>query len=181
MSRGLTIRLEGRQSTRQIRLNYLRLDALGPLPVLRVPVNSAPDTFLYGHLRLPAKHFLSLVNVGPGSDNIRRACVECRVMLEPGDHYFSSAVGGVLCPACRVKSDDALILISLNAMKVLRFLQRDADYTGAAELKVSSRLQAEIERLLHAYVRFLVERELKSAEFMSLVSSDATTYLVGRG
>ena len=108
-----------------------------------------------------------------------RACVECRSTLEPGDHYFSSVVGGVLCPDCRVKSDDALILISLNAMKVLRFLQQDADYTGASELKVSSKLHTEIERLLHAYIRFLVERELKSVEFMSLVSSNAATYSAG--
>lgn len=107
------------------------------------------------------------------------ACVECRSKLEPGDHYFSSAVGGVLCPACRVKSDDAMIPVTLNAMKVLRFLQRDADYAGASKLNVPSKLQAEIERLLHAYVRFLVERELKSAEFMSLVSSSPTTHSSG--
>ena len=103
-----------------------------------------------------------------------RSCVECRSRLEPGDHYFSSAVGGVLCPNCRVKSDDPMIPISLNGMKVLRFLQRDADYSDAAGLNVSPKLFAEIERLLQSYIRFLVERDLKSVEFMNLVSSSAT-------
>lgn len=99
------------------------------------------------------------------------SCVECRNRLEPGDHLFNCALGGVLCPACRTVSRDAMVPISLNAMKVVRFLQRSDTYSEAGALKVSPGLLAELERLLRTYTRFLLERELKSAEFMRLVSS----------
>ena len=98
-------------------------------------------------------------------------CVECLSGLEPGDHFFSSARGGVLCPQCRVASGEAMIPISLNAMKVLRYILREEDYAKVAGLNVSAKLIGEIERLLRTYIRFLAEREFKSAEFMNLVSS----------
>ena len=99
------------------------------------------------------------------------ACVDCRSTLEPGDHVFSCAAGGVLCPDCRAGSDDALVPLSLNAMKVLRFFQRHRDYGQAETLQISGRLPREIERVLRTYIRFLLERQLKSADFIHLVSS----------
>ena len=97
------------------------------------------------------------------------SCVDCRAILEPGDHFFSPSSGGVLCPNCRPASGHALIPISLNAMKVLRFLQREkfADVEG---LKVPRNLLGEVERTLRVYIRFLMEKEMKTAEFMYLVS-----------
>lgn len=100
------------------------------------------------------------------------ACVGCRAELEPGDHLFACASGGALCPSCRVDSDEALIPLSLRAMKVLRFLQRQPDYGQVDGLKVGRGELRELERLLRAYVRHIVERDLKSAEFMGLVASE---------
>ena len=100
-------------------------------------------------------------------------CVGCRSTLEPGDHLFNCAVGGVLCPECRVDYKEPLIPVSLNAMKVLRFLQREGDHANVAALKVSASLLSELERLLRACIRYIMERELKSAEFMNLVSSSS--------
>ena len=101
-------------------------------------------------------------------------CVDCRRTLEPGDHLFSCTNGGVQCPACRVTSSEAMTPLSLNAMKVLRFLQREGENARVARLKVSPRALSEIERLLRTYIRYLMERELKSAEFLHLVSSGRT-------
>ena len=100
-------------------------------------------------------------------------CVECRATLEPGDHTFSAARGGIVCPDCRVASGESIVPLSLSAMKVLRFLIRDEEYARVGGLKVNSKTLRDIERLLRTYIRFLVERELKSVEFMDLVSSGA--------
>jgi DNA repair protein RecO (recombination protein O) len=104
-----------------------------------------------------------------------QSCVSCRSTLMPGDHHFSCANGGVFCPECRGVSADALILVSIGAMKVLRLLQRERDYSGVADVTVSAGILVEVERLLRTYIRYLIERELKSAEFMNLVSSQAST------
>lgn len=98
-------------------------------------------------------------------------CVECRAWLEPGDHLFASGSGGMLCPTCRVNSEDVMIPVSLNAMKVLRFLQREREFNTVEGLKVLPPRMAEIERMMRTYIRYLAERELKSAEFMNLVST----------
>ena len=109
------------------------------------------------------------------------SCVECRSDLEAGDHLFSCAKGGVVCPRCLHTSRDAMIPISLNAMKVARFLIREEGFARVAGLQVSQRALGELERLLRTYVRHVVERGLKTAEFMSLVSSAGVTPTSGDG
>ena len=98
-------------------------------------------------------------------------CVECRSRLEPDDHMFSCANGGVLCPTCRVRSGEILLPIALNTMKVLRFLQQRDRYDDVVGLRTSAQQMTQIERLTRTYVRFLLEKELKSVEFMDRVTS----------
>ena len=100
------------------------------------------------------------------------ACVDCRSELEPVDHSFSCAAGGVRCRRCRGASADALIAVSVNAMKVLRLLQREPDWPRISGLAVSARVLGGVERMLRTYIRFIVERDLKSAEFMNLVARE---------
>ena len=109
-----------------------------------------------------------LANSGFGPE--LHQCVECRSILGPADHLFSSSKGGVLCPQCRVLPGEAMLPLSLGAMKVLRYLQREA-YAKAAELEVPALILEELERLLGSYIRYVLERDLKSTEFMNLVTS----------
>ena len=97
-------------------------------------------------------------------------CVECRSTLEPGDHLFSCAKGGILCLECRIKPGDSLLPISLNATKVLRYLQTEP-YARVAALSFPQHVLAELERVLRAYIRYVLEREIRSLAFMNLVSS----------
>ena len=76
-----------------------------------------------------------------------------------------------MCPGCRKMSGSTMVPVSINAMKVLRFLQRSGDATAVEGLKVSAGVRRELERLTRSYIRFLVEREVKSADFMGLVSA----------
>ena len=97
-------------------------------------------------------------------------CVECRKRLEPEDHLFCCAMGGVLCPICRTQSRDALIPLSINAMKALRLIQREG-YQLVASFGISSHTLEEMERFLKAYIRHLLERDVKSGAFLNLIKS----------
>ena len=96
-------------------------------------------------------------------------CVECRSLVEPGDHLFSCAKGGVLCPRCRTQPGAAMLSVSLNTMKVLRHFQREAR-AGAAMPNVPFAILNELQRLLGTYITHVLERELKSTQFMDLVA-----------
>ncbi|MBI5957021.1 MAG: DNA repair protein RecO C-terminal domain-containing protein [Chloroflexi bacterium] len=93
-----------------------------------------------------------------------RSCVSCGMALEPRVNVFSPALGGVLCVDCRHKDLSAPDL-SLDGLKVLRFLQ-DNPYPGASRLRLGPDVQAEIQTLLGGYLRYLLERDLKSTEFL---------------
>ena len=97
-------------------------------------------------------------------------CAQCRSELDPDDHVYSSAAGGILCPSCKVASEDPLLSVSMNAIKVLRYLQRQS-IRQAPSLKVSPELAGQVERILTAYVTHVLERDLKSTEFMKLVTT----------
>ncbi|MCY4527572.1 MAG: DNA repair protein RecO, partial [Chloroflexi bacterium] len=99
-----------------------------------------------------------------------RQCVHCGEELAAGDHVFSCADGGLVGPECRTRTDGALIYVSMNAIKVLRFFQA-ADFPHALDLPLTERLTKDLRRVLGAYITYVLEREPRSAEFMHLVSS----------
>jgi DNA repair protein RecO (recombination protein O) len=91
-------------------------------------------------------------------------CSACGARLEPTANYWSSDAGGAVCPGC---ADDSLRLapLSLNALKMLRLLQRSL-YEDASRVRVSPALAAELETCLGDYVRYVLEREVRSAAFV---------------
>jgi len=101
-----------------------------------------------------------------------RACVSCSGAIAPVVNYFSPPAGGVVCPACRV-SETVLRPLSVNALKVLRLMQA-AHPLQAARLQISAPLAAEIEEHLQLYIRYLLEREPRSREFMRSLRGPAT-------
>ncbi len=92
-------------------------------------------------------------------------CVNCRKELEPVINSFSPASGGILCPECSYKSASILFSLSVNALKVFRFFQSN-DYGTAARLKVPPELSAELEKVMRGYIRYLLEKDLKSVAWL---------------
>jgi len=91
-------------------------------------------------------------------------CIGCKTALEPIRNFFSASGGGVLCPQCRGKEPLARP-VSLNALKVMRFIGK-SDYIKAGKLKLNVELSRELEQLMRYYIRYLLEREVKSVEFL---------------
>ncbi len=92
-----------------------------------------------------------------------RACASCGGAIVPVINHFSPSAGGVVCPACRI-AEATLRPLSVNALKVLRLLQSSP--SAAQRLQLSPSLAAEIENHLRLYIRYLLEREPRSRDFM---------------
>ncbi len=91
-------------------------------------------------------------------------CVSCHSPLKATNNSFSPSAGGVLCPRCS-QSQFYSYPLSVNALKVLRFLQ-DSDYDTISQLKMSPELSQEIEGVMRNYLKYLLEREVKSAVWL---------------
>lgn len=94
-------------------------------------------------------------------------CVECHTLLEPQPAFFHPGQGGAVCARCGATMRGAQPL-SLPALKVLRFLQT-RDYAQAVQLRLSPPTEQEVERILLRYITHLLERSLKSVEFLEIV------------
>lgn len=93
-----------------------------------------------------------------------RECVACHKVLEPTTNYFSSSAGGILCPDCSHNHPYSSPL-SLNAQKVLRLLQ-SSDYPHASIVKIDNKLAGELEEVISDYIKYLLERDVKSAAWL---------------
>jgi len=91
-------------------------------------------------------------------------CVACRRTLEPVTNYFSPTAGGVLCPDCR-QAQPFNYAMSVNALKVLRLLQ-STDYGAVVGLRIDAQLSREMESIMRNYLKHLLERDLRSADWM---------------
>jgi len=99
-------------------------------------------------------------------------CVACRQPLRPVINSFSPAAGGILCPNCRYR-EPLTYALSADALKLLRLLQ-DGDWSIVSRLKLSAQLSAELARILRLYLRYLLEREIKSAAWLDLLREQIT-------
>jgi DNA repair protein RecO (recombination protein O) len=111
-------------------------------------------------LRFFELHLLDIVGYRPQLHE----CVSCHSSLEPITNSFCSRAGGVLCPDCR-HSQPLSYPLSVNALKVLRFLQ-DNDYSTAGRLKLTPELSREVEAVLRDYLKYLLEREIRSVAWL---------------
>jgi len=97
-------------------------------------------------------------------------CLVCRSPLKPIPNFFTPSGGGVLCPHCH-SQEPIVHSLSLNALKVLRFLQR-SHYAGVDRLRITPELSLELKRLMHGYIRYLLEREVKSADWLDRLEKE---------
>ncbi len=87
-------------------------------------------------------------------------CVTCKSPLQPVTNYFSPVAGGALCPNCGPQQTLSHLL-TINALKVLRFLQEN-DYDTINRLKIDQALSQELEAVMRGYIRYLLEHDVKS-------------------
>ena len=105
-------------------------------------------------------HLLGLVGYQPQLF----VCGACRKPLEPGVNYLSAADGSVFCRKCGYNRSGTVEL-SVNALKVLRFLQT-REWETCRLLRLSSASHAEVERTMHHYIIYHLERKVKSVDFI---------------
>lgn len=108
-------------------------------------------------------HLLDSVGFRPQLFN----CVRCREEIQPADQFFSTSMGGVICPKCGNLVPDARP-ISMEALKYLRNFQRTA-YTRLLQAVPSTGVEREVEIILQFYNTFLLERRLNTPQFINEV------------
>jgi DNA repair protein RecO (recombination protein O) len=118
-----------------------------------------------------------------------RRCVNCDSPLKPVVNFFSPGKGGLLCPHCNSEENhhyEQIETISLKpslpisvwALKVLRLWQ-SCDYATARRVKVKPELSSELERVLQEYIRYILQRELKSLTWLKELKKEITTNVNG--
>lgn len=98
-------------------------------------------------------------------------CVECGQELAPGDHLIDLGAGGALCPTCRNLGVGRKIAVSEAAMRVLRYLQRRRQISQIGTPSLTPSIRQEVEATQARYLRSVLERDIKSAEFTRRASS----------
>ena len=112
-------------------------------------------------LRYFEMHLLTLTGYQPQL----HFCVACQEALEPVDNnYFHFVDGGTLCPAHGETRPNAEV-IPLPVLKVLRYLQTEP-WEKAAKLQLTPTTRRQVEDLLLGYLTFVLERQLKSVNFI---------------
>jgi DNA repair protein RecO (recombination protein O) len=96
-------------------------------------------------------------------------CLECEATIEPDNNAYAPVGGGIVCPRC-VHAAHGSRPISADALKVMRHLQR-SPLAGILRLRLRPAVQREVERLLHATVSAVLERELRSRDFLEEVAA----------
>lgn len=96
-------------------------------------------------------------------------CLECRAEIGPDGNGFSPVAGGLLGPEC-LHGAIAARPIGADGLKVMRHLQR-SPLGQVLRLRVPAATGREVERLLHATVSAVLERELRSRDFLEEVAA----------
>ena len=101
-------------------------------------------------------------------------CVSRGEPIEEQDQYFSAEAGGLLCPDCR-SVDAGARSISAPAVKVLRYLQ-SRPWETVMKLQLREELNRELETVMHYYLSYILERSLKSVDFLRRLRREADLF-----
>ncbi|MGD2079348.1 MAG: DNA repair protein RecO [Chloroflexota bacterium] len=102
-------------------------------------------------------------------------CLSCREPIEQQDQFFSAELGGLLCPACQ-DADRGARPISASAVKILRHLQTH-QWSYVSGLRLRGKVRRELETVMHFYLRHILERNLRSADFLYRLRREAELFI----
>ncbi len=91
-------------------------------------------------------------------------CARCTAEIKPENQYFSSQLGGALCPKCGPLVSGSQP-ISMTALKYLRHYQR-SNFSEATRAVLTPTLNHELEMIMQHYLTYLLERGLNTPPFM---------------
>jgi DNA repair protein RecO (recombination protein O) len=94
-------------------------------------------------------------------------CTKCETEIKAEDQFFSSELGGVLCPECGSKTP-GVRPISMQALKYLRHFQR-SNFIDSARVQIPPGVDRELEVLMQHYLTYLLERGLNTPAFIRRV------------
>lgn len=101
-------------------------------------------------------------------------CVVSGEVVEQEDQYFSAEEGGLFKAAHRHR-DRRARPISAAAVKVMRFLQTHT-WESVQNLQLRRELHQELEMVMHYYLQFLLEKGLRSADFLYRLRREAALF-----
>ncbi len=104
-------------------------------------------------------------------------CVSCGENIEERDQFFSAELGGVLCLDCH-EADRRAKPISAVAVKVLRYLQTRS-WETVKVLQLKRPLHSELENIMYHYLTYILERNLKSVDFLHRLRQEAALFTNG--
>jgi len=120
-------------------------------------------------LRYFELHLLHLVGYRPQLQQ----CVVCQSALPPTTNSFCPGAGGMLCPNCR--RNQISYPVSARGLNGLQLLQ-NSDYDTARQLEINPAVANEIEGILRNYLKYLLEREVKSTAWLDALREQKATF-----
>ena len=119
-------------------------------------------------LRYFELHLLNEVGYRPQLQH----CVSCHLPLKYTANSFCPSAGGMLCPNC---SHNQFLIrpVSVDGQKVLRWLQ-NSDCNTVSSKKINPGLSQEVEEVMRGYLKYLLEREVKSAAWLDTLKREMT-------
>lgn len=94
-------------------------------------------------------------------------CAKCEAEIKPEDQFYSSKLGGVLCPSCGRETANART-VSIQALRYMRHFQRSS-FADATRAQVPPGVNHEMEVLMEHYLTYLLERNLNTPSFLRRV------------
>jgi len=145
-------------------VNQFTADHIENYPLFQLLLETMKQLCQAGDNELVLRYFeIQLLNEVGYRPQLQQ-CVSCRSRLEPITNSFCSSAGGMLCSSCR-QSQPLTYPLSVNGLKVLRLLQ-NSDYDTISRLRLTSELSRELEGVTRDYLRYLLEREVKSIAWL---------------
>ena len=108
---------------------------------------------------------LSILGFAPELDS----CIVCRREELRGGVWFSPRAGGVMCSEC-ADGEGSVFSMSRDALVSFRYL-RNSNTSAITEKMTPKQLAGEMELTLGRYIRYQLEREVRSAGFLDRVST----------
>ena len=152
-------------------VNQFTADHIENYPLFQLLLKTLENLCQAGDNELVLRYFeLHLLNEVGYRPQLQH-CVSCRATLQPVINSFSPGSGGVLCPDCS-QSQPLTYPLSVNGLKVLRLIQ-SSDYSTVGRLRVDQQLSNELEAIVRNYIKYLLEREVKSVAWLDTLKWEA--------